>query len=200
MTRRITFTIAVTVLISVALAGFGTLILTRYEDRRATRSDLESTADALAVVFSEVPLSNRRDQDSVRERLRAVQEELRLAEAELLILNDGNVLGRLPDGLEPDDLDPDALRANGRTSGVVGDQVFAAAIARRPAVDYVIVVTGDADRITGRIGRWIGLSAIFALAAGSLLAWMLGRRLAAPVNAASPAGRSFRKRLAARAN
>lgn len=188
MTRRITLTIVLTVLISVLLAGIGTLFLMRAEDRRATREDLEQTAAAMSFFVAELPLGTVRDQEAVRSRLTAVREELRIADAELLVVaRNGEVFGQLPAGLDRDRLDLRELRREGDLSGSQGPIVYAAVYDSRPAFDFVVVLTADGSRLTQPIFRWISLSTVLALAAGSLLAWMLGRRLAAPMRAASSA-------------
>lgn len=187
MTRRITLTMIAVVMISVLLAGLGTLLLARNEDQRTTRADLEATSNVMSFIFAELPLGTARDQASVRQRLTNVQDELRLADAELIILTDSQAIGNFPEGLDREALDFEALRRDGQISGTQGSIVYAAAFASRPAFDYVVILTDDTSKLTGPIFGWVVLSMVLALAAGSLLAWMLGRRLAAPVRAASSA-------------
>lgn len=182
MTRRLTLAIISTVLISVLLAGLGTVALTRVEDRRARLNDLEATAEVLAFVFSETPLTAVGEPGAIRERLARIQAELRIADAELLIINrDGDVFGEVPIGLEDARIDLEALRTEGRIGGTSGGLVYAAAYGTRNNFDYVIVLTADANRITGPVVRWIALSAVVAILAGALIAWILGRRLSRPI-------------------
>ncbi len=190
MTRRLSLAILLTVLISVLLAGIGTFLLTRHEDRQATRHDLERTADALAFMLAELPLTASADADILRARLQRIQEELRLADAELLVLGgDGRVFGEIPDTLEDAQIDLERLRSDGRISGTDGPIVYAAALGERRAFSFVVILTEDSSRVTGPVFRWIVLSTLAAVAAGGLIAWMLGRRLARPVTAASEASR-----------
>ncbi|MFV2039666.1 MAG: hypothetical protein ACC660_05445, partial [Acidimicrobiales bacterium] len=69
MTRRLTLAILSTVLISVLLAGLGTLLLSRHQDRLATIEDLEANANALAFMFGEVSLVSPNDAENIRFRL-----------------------------------------------------------------------------------------------------------------------------------
>ncbi len=190
MTRRLTLAILATVLLSVLLAGIGTFLLTRLEDRRATLHDLERTADALTFLLAELPLTATADVDVLRTRLGRVQQELRLAAAELLVIGaDGRVFGDLPASLEDARIDFDRLRAEGRVSGTSGPIVYAAALGQRRSFSFVVILTEDSSRVTERVVPWMVLSAVAAVAAGALVAWMLGRRLARPVKAASAASR-----------
>lgn len=186
MTKRLVLAILSTVAISILLVGLGTMILTRVEDRRATQSDLEGTAQALAFVFSELPLGAQNDSETIRQRLRRIQDELRIADAELLVLNrNDQVLGVVPPGLEDTPIDFDTLRTEGQISGRAGSIVYAAAFGERRAFDYVVVLTADGNRLTSPIFGWVVVSALVALFTGALIAWMLGRRLAQPIVAAA---------------
>ena len=188
MTRRLTLAILATVLISVVLAGLGTMVLTRVEDRRATKEDLEQTGEALAFVFSELPITSLSDAENIRVRLARLQRELRLAEAELLVINrQGELLGRFPEGFPRAEVDLDVLAQLGQLSGVEGSLVWSATFAERPQFGYVILLTEDSSRLTTAIFRWVVVSTIAAIAAGALIAWMLGRRLARPIRAAGAA-------------
>ena len=188
MTRRLTLAILATVLISVVLAGLGTMVLTRVEDRRATKEDLEQTGEALAFVFSELPITSLSDAENIRVRLARLQRELRLAEAELLVINrQGELLGRFPEGFPRAEVDLDLLAQLGQLSGVEGSLVWSATFAERPQFGYVILLTEDSSRLTTAIFRWVVVSTIAAIAAGALIAWMLGRRLARPIRAAGAA-------------
>ena len=190
MTRRLTLAILATVLISVLLAGIGTMVLTRVEDRRATLEDLEQTGEALSFVFSELPLANVADTDVIRTRLARIQRELRLADAELLVINaQGELFGQFPEGLSQSEIDVDELRASGQVSGTSGSIVWSATFAERRQFSYVVLLTEDGSRLTAPIFRWVVLSALAAIAAGALIAWMLGRRLTKPITAASVAAR-----------
>lgn len=192
MTRRLTLGILSTVAVSVLLAGIGTLALTRYEDRRATETELTNTATALTTIFTELPLGTSNETGAIRARLSRIQEELRIADAELLaITRQGQVLGELPDSLDDDTIDLERLREEGVISGTQGSIVYAAALGERPASEFVVILTSDSSRLTDPVFRWILLSTAVALAAGALVAWMLGRRFSRPVVAASDASRQI---------
>ena len=190
MTRRLTLAILATVLISVLLAGLGTVLLTRVEDRRATLEDLEQTGDALSFVFSELPLTTVNDADVIRTRLARIQRELRLADAELLVITaQGEIFGQFPDGLPQSAIDVDLLREQGQVSGTSGSIVWSATFAERRQFNYVVLLTEDSSRLTAPIFRWVVLSALAAIGAGALVAWMVGRRMTRPIKAASVAAR-----------
>ena len=190
MTRRLTLAILATVLISVLLAGLGTVLLTRVEDRRATLEDLEQTGDALSFVFSELPLTTVNDADVIRTRLARIQRELRLADAELLVITaQGEIFGQFPDGLPQSAIDVDLLREQGQVSGTSGSIVWSATFAERRQFNYVVLLTEDGSRLTAPIFRWVVLSALAAIGAGALVAWMVGRRMTRPIKAASVAAR-----------
>ncbi len=158
MTRRLTLAILATVLISVLLAGLGTLVLTRVEDRRATQEDLEQTGEALAFVFSELPIASVADADTIRARLARLQRELRLADAELLVITrQGQVLGQFPEGLPQTEVDVGLLRDEGQVSGIEGSLVWSATYAERPQFSYVVLLTEDSSRLTTAIFRWVAV-------------------------------------------
>ena len=190
MTRRLTLAILATVLISVLLAGLGTMVLTRVEDRRATLEDLEETGQALSFIFSELPLTTVNDADVIRNRLARIQRELRLADAELLIISgQGEIFGQFPEGLPQEAIDVDQLREDGQVSGTNGSIVWSATFAERRQFNYVVLLTEDGSRLTAPIFRWVLLSALAAIGAGALIAWMVGRRMTRPIKAASVAAR-----------
>ncbi len=189
MTRRLTLAILATVLISVLLAGIGSLLLVRREDRRATLEDLQSNADALALIFGEVRLAARDDPQTIRERLAEIQRELRVVDAELLVITNDQVSGRIPASLANVNIDLGKLRAEGAVSGSVGSTVFAAAHGQRRNFEFIVILTSDGSRVTGPVSRWILLSTGLAVAAGGMIAWLLGRRLSAPLQAATATSR-----------
>lgn len=190
MTRRLTLATLLTVLISVLLAGIGTLLFTRAEDQRATQRDLEATADALTFIFTEIPIIDPNNSETIRQQLRRIQQELRLADAELLILNrNGTILGEIPAVLEGTPVDVDTLESEGQVSGIDGPIVYAAAYGSRRTFDFIIILTADSSRLTIPVLRWVLWSGFAAVLAGALIAWLLGRRIARPLQAASAASR-----------
>lgn len=193
MTKRLTLAILLTVLISVVLSGLGTLLLSRHEDRLATIDDLESSANALAFMFGEVSLAAPNDAENIRIRLARVREELRLADAELIIVRRGEVVGEVPESLGEVDVGIATLREQGTVSGSIGSTVYAAAYGERRNLEYVLILTSDSNRLTRPLFRWVVLSTVIAVAAGALIAWILGRAIAAPLKAASRASRQIAK-------
>ncbi|MFV2039667.1 MAG: hypothetical protein ACC660_05450, partial [Acidimicrobiales bacterium] len=68
-----------------------------------------------------------------------LQEELRLAEAELLIIRRGEVQGSVPESLSQVEVSIQTLRAEGTISGSTGGIVYAAAYGERRNLEFILI-------------------------------------------------------------
>ena len=193
MRRRLTIAIVGTVLVSLVVAGLGTILLASLNNRRATEDELRDQAEALAAIFEEVTLIGRpEDGETQRERLARLTQTLRLEGVGLLLIPRGGAapIGELPPGIEPADIDGEALRVNGSVSGTKGDLVYAAAGGPTPAgLTQVIVLTSDPAAVTAPAWGWFIIAAAGALALSVLVAVRVSRRISRPVDHASSTAR-----------
>jgi len=192
--RRIGRSIIATTLLTLLLAGIGTLLLTRAEALRSAQSDLESQAGALATAFSAVPAVDF-DNTLVRARLARLQTQLAEDDARLLVVRDGDAITEVPAGLPLDEIEPIEL-SDGSLSGRSGDVVYAVARIGGPtdavaATGVFVVVTRDAGELFSPAFRWFFLSALASLGAALVVAYLLAGRLARPVRAAADATRQI---------
>ena len=193
MTRRLTLAIVGTVLATLVMAGAGTLVLARLGAREQTETDLREQA---AEIAKEIKDAN--DQGTLRV-LTNLGRALNLEGVTVVRYGPGGrTVDDLPDGVEPGDLDLDALREGGTDSGNHGSLVYAATAApvtitrssgATSNVLAVVVITREADPLLRPATRWFLLAALATLAIGALVAWRVGRRMTRPLRQVEEATR-----------
>lgn len=174
------------------IAGGATLAFARTNARDAALDDLREQADTLALVLGQAAID--------RPIQRALFGTLRLQDAALLGLGPRGFIGQLPEGIDRDDLDVEALLAGDDVTGRDGSLVYLARpveiedgrIRRGRDARRVIVLTRDIGGIDlGGLGPYLlaagGLALVAAVGAGSVLA----RRLTRPLEATAAAARSI---------
>ena len=188
MTRRFTFAIVGAIAATLLLAGLGTLLLSRFENRQATARDLGAAANAIAgVLDSGSNATNRRGlpQAAIPRIGRALSIE---GVGYVVIGRVGEVItSDLPDGIELDDLDFDRLAVGETITGSAGRLVFAAAPTESTGGGLVIVLANEPGSVTRPVFRWFLLASAVTLGLGLLVARSLGRRVAAPIRDARDA-------------
>jgi two-component system sensor histidine kinase BaeS len=199
MRRRLTFAILGTVLATLLVAGFGTLLLARLGARANTEEDLRDQTAAIAALLELQGEDVRPNRDFIRQRLNQVRNALELDDFTLIVLGPENAMAAdlsdpLPRGLDLDDLDLRRLRAGEIVSGDVGTRVFAAAATTpdRPSTGVVILIE-PVEPAVGPAFGWFVLASIAALLLGTLIALRIGRQFTQPLRAATDAT----KRIAA---
>lgn len=197
MRRRLTLAILGTVVVTLVVAGVGTLLLGRIGARKATESDLRAQAEATADLIElrgttpVDPTTGKRQLP--RERLAKIRQSLKVEDIEVVVLTPANKVGPAGDPLPPDlgvaDLDPDALRNGQVVSGSAGAKVFAATALPSTPQGYlgVLVLTRPVDPLFGRSVRWFLIAAALTLALGVLIAVSLSDRLTKPLRRATRA-------------
>jgi len=187
VTRRLTWAIVGTVVLTLLLAGLGTLVLARVDARDRTRSQLEGRAESVAAAVVELP------EGRVVAILTRLQRALELDGIAMARFGPaGRTLDPLPDGILAADLDLAALRDGVVVSGQRRDVAFAAAPVGDLATDRVlpvVVVSRDVDAELGAAGRWFVLAGGLTVLIGAVVAWRVGRRVAGPVRDVEAAAR-----------
>ncbi|MEO7555768.1 MAG: HAMP domain-containing sensor histidine kinase [Acidimicrobiales bacterium] len=188
MTRRITLAILATVVITLLVAGLGTLGLARLGARQQTEHDLRSQSGEIATSLRDLT-----DEGALRVVV-GLRRSLRLEGLEVVRFGPaGRPIGSPPPGVSMVDLDLDRLRAGTTVSGNHGALVFAASPVtlrvRGEDILAVVVVTRAADPLLRPALGWFLVASIVTLAIGALIAWQLGRRLARPLRQAEVATR-----------
>lgn len=192
MTRRLVITIIATVLATLLVAGAATLSLAYARGRATTEADLRDQAAVLAraVTTSAPDIDDTALRQGVLRQVRqAVRAALRLEGVEFLRITEaGRRDGVLPDGVDGNDLDDDALLAGETLTGADGQLVWAAASSPAgPNAVWVAVVTRESSPGIATAARYFVIASVGTLAVGALVAVFLGRRLARPLRAASVA-------------
>ncbi len=201
MRRRLLLTICGTVLVTLVLAGAGTLVLARLGASDATRDDLEKQSVALAAVFEEVAnvtlrpsgantplIVSQQLRNQLRTRMQALSTNLDVQNIGLLFGSSFDRLeGELPEGIT---LSPNELTAlkegrsvTGRTDGVV----YAASGGSGRIGTYVVVLARRPSSSATPAARWFFLAAAGTLIAGALVSVRLSRTLTRPLVAARDA-------------
>ncbi|MCB0995504.1 MAG: HAMP domain-containing histidine kinase [Acidimicrobiales bacterium] len=185
MTRRITVAIVAVVVLSLLLVGFGTLVLTRRQDRETTETELRRQAEVIATFVEALPAVTALD-NPLRVRLERVRAALQLNDVTVLVVRGGVVVdGDLPNGVSDADLDLTELRTSGQVGGAHGSLVYAAALAELPGnLQAVVVLTSTSDPVVGPVVRWFLLAAAITLVAAVVVALVVGRRLGRPLREA----------------
>ena len=188
MQRRLTLTILGAVVVTLVLAGAGTLVLARLGARQQTESDLRSQAKEIAASITDA------ESTATIRVLNSLRRALDLEGIQIMRFGPaGRTVDALPDGVDLADLDLGALRNGAVVTGTHGSLVFAAAPAQPTtgSILPVVVVTRNADPLLRRAASWFLLASIITLALGALFAWVLSQRLARPLQDAELATRAI---------
>jgi len=184
--RRLTIAILAAVVVTLLVAGAGTLLLARLGARQQTEHDLRAQSKDIATSISDA-------ESGVATRvLNNLRRALDLEGIQVIRFGPaGRTVDSLPNGVTIADLDIAALRKGNVVSGNHGSLVYAAAPAAATGADIipVVVVTRNADPVLRRAAGWFLIASIATLALGALFAWALSRRLARPLQDAELATR-----------
>ena len=199
MTRRLTIVIVSVVLATLLVAGIGTIVVANLRARHTTEVELRSQAVSVAANLDQV-IGNEAvtaTPAAVKRRLRlfnAFRSVLKLDGLSILTLQkNGSFTGdTLPPGLDTDALPVAELQQLVVVSGNRGNLVYAAAPARLPNNNVVVVLLSrKANSGLSASVRTFLLAALATLALGAGAAIMLGRRLTRPIREASEATKSI---------
>ena len=199
MRRRLLLTICGTILVTLVLAGAGTLLLARIGATAATRQDLEKQSTALVAVFDELNLLGLRPnaggtqsasvlRAQVRARLQNLTRNLDLEDVGFLYgTSFTNLEGETPNGIELSEGDLAELAAGRQVSGTRDGVVYAASAGNGRLGTFVIVLARKPASSASPAARWFLLAATGTLLAGALIAARLSRTLTHPLDAARDA-------------
>jgi two-component system sensor histidine kinase BaeS len=191
MTRRLTLVILATVAATLLVAGVGTLLLARVGARQHTENDLRSQATSVASSIDDL-----NNQGALR-LLSNLRNTLNLEGIEVMRFGPaGHTVDEYPAGVQPTDIELEALHNGETLSGNHGSLVWAAApatVASKGASARgalaVVVVTREADTPLRPATGWFLIAAVATLLIGALVAWRFGRRLTRPLREAQEATR-----------
>jgi two-component system sensor histidine kinase BaeS len=194
-------TICGTVLVTLVLAGAGTLVLARLGAADATRDDLEKQSVAFAAVFEEVANVTLRPtgtttplvvgqqlRNQLRARMQALSANLDVENIGLLFgANFDRLEGELPEGITLGPGELTALKEGRSVSGSQDGAVYAAAGGTGRIGSYVVVLARRPSSSAAPAARWFFLAAAGTLIAGALVSVRLSRTLTRPLVAARDA-------------
>lgn len=181
MTRRLVTAILAVTVAALLLAGVGTLLIARFQARDATEGDLrEQVVDLRDSLVSGI---GRPGGAGLRGgALVGLRRALSLEGLGVLVFGPrGRTTDELPVGVEPGDLDLDALAAGEVLSGSRGDLVWAAAGQPLASGTVVVAASRSVETGTGQVMGWFLGASIVVVAGAALVAVSLGRRLTRPV-------------------
>jgi two-component system sensor histidine kinase BaeS len=190
MTRRLTLVILGTVAATLLVAGAGTLVLARLGARQHTEDELRSQATTVAASIDDL------NNTGALRLLANLRNTLNLEGIEVMRFGpQGRTVDTYPDGVQPSDIDLEALRNGETLSGNHGSLVYAAAPASvtragsGAQILAVVVLTRHADTPLRPATGWFLIAAVVTLAVGALVAWRFGKRLTRPLREAQDATR-----------
>jgi len=180
MRLKLLTTMALTVAVALLVAGVGTVLLSRTQERERTEEELLQQAEGLVEAIALVPSERNISQD----RLTRIQEALQVRGVGLVVLSGAdNVLSvDLPGDLELEDLDLSLLRTGQPDTGSKSGEVFVAAV--RPVTEnaqVVVVLTRVPESIARPLAGWFFVAAAAALLLAFFTSVWLSRALAAPL-------------------
>lgn len=200
MRRRLLLTICSTILVTLVLAGAGTLLLARFGSSNATRHDLEKQSSALASVFDELNLVGIRPgggasspasaalRTEVRARLKQLTTNLKVEDVGFLFGTSFATLeGDIPNGIVLSPQDRAELAAGRSVSGKQHGTVYAASSGSGRLGAYVIVLARKPSSSARPAAGWFLVAATGTLLFGALVAARLSRTLTHPLDAARDA-------------
>jgi signal transduction histidine kinase len=199
--RRLLLTICGTVLVTLVLAGAGTLVLARLGAADATRDDLEKQSVAFAAVVEEIANVSLRPagattptvvsqqlRNQLRARMKALSTNLDVQDIGLLFGPTFDRLeGELPGGITLGAAQLDALEEGRSVTGRTGGVVYAASGGTGRVGAYVVVLARRPASSATPAARWFFLAAAGTLLAGALVSVRLSRTLTNPIVAARDA-------------
>ncbi len=196
MRRRLLLVMVGLVVVTLVIAGAGSLILTRNDVRNKAESEIVTEVDGL---------TSPKSGDRSLRVLDIIQRTLKLEDAGLIRVNAaGELASPLPPGLTAEDINPSALQNGQTVSGRQGNLVYAAApidlsaterkrlAAREHRAEFEGTLAILLTRNVGNLGPSWGY---FILAGGAALlvagaaAWQMSRRMARPLVEAEDATR-----------
>lgn len=199
MNRRIARALIGAVIVALALTAFGTFIVARVATRGSEIRELEAKTEQTNQLFLAVDAALLRVGRNAEEAGRG--EAFTLVRKQLLAALSvsgvgrgvvgpaGNFVGDLPEGVDMEDLDLEALRRGQTISGQRGQTLWAASAAEFERASgrkllSITVLSTRRERFFGTTLRWFaGSAAVALLVAIAVSRWLAGR-LAAPVRAA----------------
>lgn len=188
MRRRLAIAIIGLVVAALSLAGIGTIVLATAADRANAEADLRGQVESIGELLGELTFApDRREEETLRERLQRVATSMSLDGIGLLVLpSDGRPIGELPAGLTVEDLSVETIEAGTTVSGRAGDRIWAAyGQTNRLGVPQLLVLTAEADRIVAPAFRWFLLAAGASITVSLLVTARLSHRLTDPIRRAS---------------
>jgi len=188
MTRRLTITMVAVVAGALLVAGLGSLVLIRAQQRRDTVRDLRKQAQGIAQLVDDIPARNTAAAAVFRQRV--LQRVLKLTDQEVVRYSPaGQPLDPLPKGVYASDLQFAQLQKGQTVSGVNGSLAFAAAPGTTArGVPFALVLTRNV-RVGGGAALWLLIAGGAALLVAAAVAANLGRRLTKPLRDAEEATR-----------
>jgi signal transduction histidine kinase len=188
MTRRLTITILAVVTGALLVAGLGTLLLVRLDDRRVTRRELAAQATRTADAIEQLRRAAPNAEAATRRLagLALIQRVLKLDSSGVVRVGPASRGANLPAGVSLADLDATRLAAGTTVSGFHGTLVYAAAPLPGVTPLAAVVLTRHVGGTRG-VGLWLVVASALALAVAAAVAIDLGRRLTRPLRDAEVA-------------
>jgi len=189
--RRLWTALVGTVAAALLLAGLGTFALSQLDAREGRREDLAAQADALSSIVAAVPVPLAADRPVARETLDRLRTSFDLNGIGLVVTSRrlDTAIVDLPEGVELEDLDREALALGEPVTWRSGDLLVAADSTRTVGGTVTVVLTDTPTDDARRTLGWFLLSAAATLVLGMLVADRLGRALSGPVREAESAAR-----------
>ena len=191
MRRRVSAAVIVSVVVALALAGLGTLVLSRAAARRSAEADLRRQAGVVADLAAALGTANQPDAEgnprlSVTS-LRRMSDAFDLHDIGAVIVGpEGRSRGELPAGVTLTPAEEETVRAGGLVSGESAGGRLYAATGRSvgPAV-IVVGMTGTTRGLLSGPAGWFVISSALVVALAVGVGLWLGSRLARPVRDAT---------------
>ncbi len=185
MRRRLILAIAGTVLATLVVVGFGTLLLNRLSAREHSRDQLAEEVTGLVDLVSALPGAPE-GAVPARGQLRAVAAALRVSDAGVVVQNPDGTITRaeLPDGVTLEEIPYDTIEVGQVASGGRGDVVWALTATRIGPARVVVVLSDEVSTSVGPAGRWFLVASLGSLLVGVGVAVLVARRLAEPLREA----------------
>ncbi len=185
MRRRLIVAIAGTVLATLLVVGFGTLLLNRLSAREHGRDQLAEEVTNLVDLVSALPGAPE-GAVPARGQIRAIAAALRVSDAGVVVQDADGTVSRteLPDGVELDEIPYDTIEIGQVASGGSGDVVWAITATQIGPARVVVVLSDDVSTSVGPAGRWFLVASLASLLVGTGVAVVVARRLAEPLREA----------------
>lgn len=188
MRRRLATAILGLVVAGLFLAGIGTILLASVAGREDAEANLRIQVEAIGGLLGELTFAATPsdEEENIRARLQRVAGTISVDGVGLLLLpRNGAPIGELPDGLTPEDLDSEALRAGETVSGRTGDLIWAArGQTNRNGVRQLLALTAQPDPIVAPAFRWFLVASFATIAIAIIVTIRLSRRFTDPIREA----------------